>query len=78
MIHPLAEDFSKLKDTELETKIQDLSKKFFMSANNPAVQNQIITLLEMYKSELGIRRQRLWEEQYQKRDTDLDSLINVS
>lgn len=78
MIHPLAEDFSVLKDAELETKIHELSKKYFMSANNPAVQNQIILLLDMYKAELNNRRHKLWQEQYQKRDTDLDSLINVS
>jgi len=77
-MHPLAEDFSKLKDVELETKIQTLSQRYFMSSGNTAVQQQIIMLLEMYKEELGIRRQRLWNEQYQKRDTDLDSLINVS
>ncbi len=78
MIHPLAVNLSSLKEPELETKIQDLSKKYFMAANNLAVQQQIILLLDMYKSELQTRRQKLWEEQYQKRDTDLDSLINVS
>jgi hypothetical protein len=77
-MHPLSEDFSKLKDMEIETKIQDLSRKFFMTANNPAVQQQVIMLLDSYKAELNVRRQRLWEEQNQKRDTDLDSLINVS
>ena len=63
---------------EIETKIQDLSRKFFITANNPAVQHQVIMLLDSYKAELNVRRQRLWEEQNQKRDTDLDSLINVS
>lgn len=63
---------------EIETKIQDLSRKFFITANNPAVQQQVIMLLDSYKAELNVRRQRLWEEQNQKRDTDLDSLINVS
>ncbi len=77
MIHPLAEDFSTLKDAEIENKIQDLSKKYFQ-ASNMGVQNQIVLLLDMYKSELAQRRARVWQEQYQKRDTDLDSLINVS
>jgi predicted transcriptional regulator of viral defense system len=77
-MHPLAEDFSKLKDTELETKIQTLSQRYFMSGGNSAVQQQIVMLLEMYKEELNVRRQKLWNEQYQKRDTDLDSLIKVS
>lgn len=76
-MHPLAPDLSKMKETELENKIQELSKKYFM-AHNPAVQQQIIILLEDYKQELGARRAQMWQEQYQKRDTDLDSLINVS
>lgn len=77
MIHPLAEDFSQLKDAEIETKIQDLSKRYFQ-AHNLALQSQIVTLLDMYKMELANRRAKMWQEQYQKRDTDLDSLINVS
>jgi hypothetical protein len=77
MIHPLAEDFSQLKDTEIENKIQELGKKYFQCAN-PAVQHQITLFLDMYKTELAVRRARVWQEQYQKRDTDLDSLINVN
>jgi hypothetical protein len=77
MIHPLAEDFSQLKDTEIENKIQELGRKYFQ-CSNPAVQHQITLFLDMYKTELAARRARMWQEQYQKRDTDLDSLINVS
>jgi hypothetical protein len=77
MMHPLAEDFSKLKDTEIEERVQELSKKYFQ-ATNPQVRHQITLFLDMYRSELESRRARIWREQYQKRDTDLDSLINVS
>ena len=77
MIHPLSENLSTLKDTELETKIQELSKKYFQ-AHNLGMQNQIALLLDGYKEELANRRAKIWQEQYQKRDTDLDSLINVS
>ena len=77
MIHPLAEDFTLLKDAEVEQKIQDLSKRYFQ-AHNMALQQQIVLLLDMYKEELANRRRKVWQEQYQKRDTDLDSLINVS
>ena len=77
MFNPLAEDLSKLKDTEIENKIQDLSKKYFLS-NNHTVQHQITVFLDMYKAELATRRAKMWQEQYQKRDTDLDSLINVN
>ena len=76
-MHPLAEDFSQLKDNEIEEKIQQLSKKYFQ-ATNSAVQHQITMFLDMYKAELANRRARMWQEQYQKRDTDLDSLINVN
>ena len=77
MFNPLADDLSKLKDTEIENKIQELSKKYFQ-ATNLNVQHQITVFLDMYKSELATRRAKMWQEQYQKRDTDLDSLINVS
>ena len=76
-MHPLAEDFSKLKDAEIENRIQELGKKYFQ-ATNPHVRHQIAMFLDMYKAELESRRAKMWKEQYQKRDTDLDSLINVS
>jgi len=77
MFNPLAEDLSKLKDAEVENKIQELSRKYFQT-NNHNIQHQITVFLDMYKAELATRRARMWQEQYQKRDTDLDSLINVN
>jgi len=71
------DDLSQLKDTELENKIQELSKKYFQT-HNAIVQNQIAVFLDMYRGELQMRRAKMWQEQYQKRDTDLDSLINIS
>jgi hypothetical protein len=76
-MHPLAEDLRNLKDSEVENRIQELSKKYFM-AINPAVKHQITQFIDLYKAELADRRARQWREEYQKRDTDLDSLINVS
>ena len=76
-MHPLAEDFSQLKDAEIESKILDLSKKYW-ATRNPAVQNQISMLLEMYNAEMGIRRAKVWQQQYQNRDKGLDKLINVN
>ena len=46
-MHPLAEDFSKLKDAEIESRIQELSKKYWI-ANNQMVQNQISLFLDLY------------------------------
>ena len=76
-MHPLNIDISAMKETELENKLQELSKRYFQ-VSNPALQHQIIMIMEDYKQELAVRRQKMWQEQYQKRDTDLDSLINVS
>lgn len=76
-MHPLAEDFSKLKDTEIENRIQDLSRKYWQS-HNPAVQNQITLFLDMYKAELDSRRAKIWQEQFQKRDKGLDELIKIN
>lgn len=77
MFNPLADNLHTLKDLELENKIQELSRKYFMS-NDHNVQRQITVFLDMYKAELANRRAKMWQEQYQKRDTDLDSLINVN
>ena len=72
------ENTSHLKDSELETKIIDLSKKYFQASRNPALQQQVLVVLEFYKDELSIRRAKFWQEQNEKRDSDLDNLINVS
>lgn len=77
MIHPLAEDFSKLKDAEVETRIQDLSKKYFQT-QNPAVKQQIAIFLDIYRVELSVRRTKSLEQLHQKRDKNLDNLIQVN
>jgi hypothetical protein len=77
MFHPLAEDFSQLKDADIEQKVQELSKKYWMSPN-PSVKQQISIFLDIYKTELSARRAKLMQQEYQKRDKDLDNLIKVS
>ena len=72
------ENTNHLKDSELETKIIDLSKKYFQASRNPALQQQVLAVLEFYKEELSVRRAKFWQEQNEKRDSDLDNLINVS
>jgi len=77
-MHPLFDtNIKNLKDSEIESKIAELSRKYFQ-ATNPYLRDQITMLLDDYKNELQIRRFKQWEEQNQKRDTDLDSLINIS
>ncbi len=76
-INPLIDNISNLKDAEVESKIQDLSKKYWI-AKNPDLRMQIANLLEIYKEELSTRRAKAWEQQYQKRNKDLDDLIKVN
>ena len=77
MIHPLAEDFSQLKDIEIENRLQDLSKKYYQT-QNPNIKQQIAVFIDIYKTELNSRRMKAMEQLYQKRDKDLDSLIKVN
>jgi len=77
MIHPLSQDLGKLKDSELELKIQELSRKYWQ-ARNPYLQQQISTFLELYNDELKSRRMETWEQQRQNMDKGLDKLININ
>jgi hypothetical protein len=76
-MHPLAEDYSNLKDAEIEARLQDLSKKYWM-ARNPDLKMQIANILNIYKEEISVRRAKAWEQQYQKRDKGLDNLIQIN
>lgn len=77
MLHPLGQDLSTLKDTELEQKIMELSRKYFI-ANNPMLKEQIVNMLDAYKVELSDRRSRVLNQEYQNREKGLDDLIKVS
>ena len=76
-MHPLVHDLSKLKDSEIESKILDLSKKYWQSSN-PSVRDQISMLLDSYNEELRTRRSKLWQQQQENNDKGLDKLINVN
>lgn len=76
-MHPLSPDLSAMKETELETKLQELSRRYFQTSNS-SLQYQITVLIDMYKQELSIRRSKQWQEQTQNLNKDLDNLINVN
>lgn len=76
-MHPLIEDLTSLKDSELESKINDLTRKYFM-VHNPSVQSQIVAALDSYKEELNTRRRLEYEKMMNSRDKGLDKLINVN
>jgi hypothetical protein len=76
-MHPLAGNLSELKDVELESKIGDLTKKYFMT-QNPGVREQMGALLDTYKDELSKRQKAAWDKMMANRDKTLDKLINVN
>jgi len=76
-MHPLVTDLSSMKDPELESKINDLTRKYFMT-HNPGIQAQIVAVLDSYKEELDKRRRLDYEKMMNTRDKGLDKLINVS
>lgn len=76
-MHPLAGDLSDLKDSELESKISELTGKYFQT-HNTALKAQVASLLEDYNSELNKRRSEQLKKMMDSRDKSLDKLIKVS
>jgi hypothetical protein len=76
-MHPLLDNLSDLKDLELESKILDLSKKYWQTRNSD-VQYQIRLLLDSYNEELRVRRSKALQQQLENRNQDLDKLIKVN
>lgn len=79
MYHPLANDPRKLKDQELDDKIVELSRKYNIAARmgQGTVVSQILSVLEMYKSEQQRRQRESMQSLIKKQNKDLDDLINV-
>jgi hypothetical protein len=75
-MHPLVTNLNELKDSEIETKIGDLTKKYFMSSN-PQLRAQISAVLDSYKEEMSKRRAEALKKLMDTRDKSLDKLINV-
>jgi hypothetical protein len=77
MFNPLVDSLESLSDSEIDAKISELGRKYFLS-HNPHVQQQIATILEMYKDEARSRRAKQYQKNQQNTDNGLDSLINIS
>lgn len=80
MFHPLLESPANLKDSELENRILDLTKKWHIAARfgNGAVCDQLIVILETLKSEQYQRSQKMLKTAVSKQSGNLDNLINVN
>jgi hypothetical protein len=76
MFHPLEGDLSQLKDNEVEDKLNELNRKYFLAARlgNREVLTQIATFVTIYKEEMS---KRYLAKSQGQLDNDLDQLINV-
>ena len=78
MFNPLVDSFSDLKDSEIETKIVELQRKYFLAGANPQLQMQVHAILEMYKAEMQDRRAKSMKSNQENGDNSLDNLININ
>ena len=80
MFNPLLPDLTQIKDTELESKIADLNKKYniAMRLGNGSAAAQIAMTLESFRYETQRRQQEAAKKLMEKQDKGLDGLINVS
>ena len=77
MFNHLVKDFAELTDTQVEEKVIELGRKYWMTSN-PDLRVQISNVLEMYKEEARARRARAFQKSQQDDDKGLDNLINIS
>jgi hypothetical protein len=79
MFNPLLGDPATLKDAELESKINELTRKYTIAARTGmnAVMPQLAMALEMYKNELSKRSHEALRTTARKANGNLDDLINV-
>jgi hypothetical protein len=75
MFHPFEGDLSQLKDSEVEERLHELTKKYFQAARlgKPELLTQLSTFVTIYKEELSKRLRK----NSSPVDGDLDQLINV-
>lgn len=80
MFNPLIDDISNLKDSDIELKIADLNKKYYIAAKmgNGGVCQQILAIIEQYKQEQQKRYyDKIKKVSVNKEDKDLNDLIKV-
>mgnify|MGYP003350246393 CR=1 FL=1 len=79
LFNPLLPDLSQIKDTELDNKINELTKKYFAAARtNGGLAQQVLVTLEAYRSEQQRRHYANQKALVEKQNKDLDDLIKVN
>ena len=75
--NPLVDSFDDISTNDLEEKIVELQRKYFMT-DNLQVQEQISAILNMYIEEARSRRAKSMKKDIENPDSGLDNLINIS
>lgn len=71
-------DLDQYNDNQLENRIIDLQRKYFLT-HNPQVKEQIVNILDIYRVELRTRQAIAAQKQREQNgDSGLDDLIKVS
>lgn len=80
MFHPLLPNLSEVKVPELEEKIIELTKKYWIAARtgNGGLCNQILVAIDSYKAELQNKNLAANRVPARNGDKDLDDLIKIS
>jgi len=81
VISPLIHSLSDLTESQLESKILELQRKYFQSAN-PSVKHQVTVFLDIYRNEIADRRaiaaQQEREQMAENGHESVDNLININ
>jgi hypothetical protein len=74
--HPFQEDLTQLKDNELDQKLQEVTKKYFIAQRlgNHHLLTQLGIFVNIYKEEQSRRYSAKFKKDI---DDDLNQLINV-
>lgn len=77
MFHPLQEDLSKFTDSEIEQRLQDITRKYFAAQRlgSRELLTQLSTFATIYREEMTRRH---LNRNKGNLDQDLDKLINVN
>lgn len=79
MFHPFEGDLSKLKDSEVESKLQELTRKYYQASRlgNQELLTQLSTFVTIYRDEMRMRQARSLSPNNTVTNEDLGQFINV-
>lgn len=78
--NPLIGDLSTLKDSDIEEKVNELSRKYTIAlrVGQNAILSQILATLNVYRTELQARHQKALSNVNSNQNKDLGNLIKIN